>query len=251
MTKRLVGRRVLRLAALPFTPLIGSIRRVRTNDRMAALTFDDGPDEHHTMRILEVLGHRRATATFFVLAQRAAQYPEIIAAIQRGGHEIALHGDDHRPVIHCSTHEKIDRINGGKRRLESMLDGPVRFFRPPYGWQGLPGFLIARLSGLQVVAWTASGGDWLEIAPTEIADRVAVGIESGAIVLLHDRCEPWPTRPHDTPAANLDRAAVVDAVLRHAASRHIELVSVGTLLGHGVPLRRPWFDSGRIGGDAG
>lgn len=72
---------------------------VRTDDLVAALTFDDGPDGHHTMRILEVLGHRRATATFFVVARRAAQFPEIVAAIRSGGHEIALHGDDHRPLI--------------------------------------------------------------------------------------------------------------------------------------------------------
>jgi peptidoglycan-N-acetylglucosamine deacetylase len=232
---------VLRVAARPLSPLIGSVGGVRTDEPMAALTFDDGPDSYHTMRILQVLARHRATATFFVLAQRAAQFPGIIAAIQDEGHEIALHGDDHRSLIDCSIREKTHAIIGGKRRIRSMVTKPVRFFRPPYGWQDLRGFVIARLARLMIVAWTASGEDWLDITPAEVAVRAAAGLQRGAIVLMHDRCEPPADRPDEIPGAKLDRAAAVDAFLQRAASQGIQLVAVGTLLTHGVPLRRLWF----------
>lgn len=241
MTGNRRKRRVLRFASRPVSPLIGSVMGVHTDHEVAALTFDDGPDSYHTMRILETLRDHAATATFFVLAQRAARFPEIMRAIRDGGHEIGLHGDDHSPLVGCSTRKKIDKIRGGKRRLESMLHEPIRFFRPPYGWQDLRGFLTARVVGLQVIAWTSTGGDWLEITPTEVADRAAVRLARGAIVLLHDRCEPPPAHPFDTPAATLDRAAAVDGLLQRAAVRRIEFVSVGELLTYGVPLRRPWF----------
>ena len=230
MTDSRRGRRVLRLASRPVSPLISSVMGVRTDHDVAALTFDDGPDSHHTMRILETLRHHGATATFFVLAQRAVRLPDVMKAIQDGGHEIGLHGDDHSPLIDCSIRSKVAKISGGKRRLQSMIHEPVRFFRPPYGWQDLRGFVTVRLVGLQVIAWTSTGGNWLDITPSEVADRATAGFERGAIVLLHDRCEPSPGHPNDAPAANLDRAAAVDELLHRAALRRIEIVSVGELL---------------------
>ncbi|MGH9890412.1 MAG: polysaccharide deacetylase family protein, partial [bacterium] len=198
-------------------------------------------DEHHTMRILEVLSGYGVTASFFVLAQRAARFPEIVAAIRGAGHEIALHGDDHSPLVGCSTREKVARIRRGKRRLDTLLEAPVRFFRPPYGWQDVRAFLAARALRLDVVGWTADGEDWLDLTPTEVADRAEAGITQGSILLLHDRSEPLPTQRHETPGASLDRARMVEELLLRAARRRVRFVSLGILLSHGVPVRRPWF----------
>lgn len=238
---RPTGRRGLRAVSRPIHPLLGSIMSVRTDRPIAALTFDDGPDEKNTIPILEVLAGHAASATFFLLAGRAAQLPKIVAAIRAGGHEIALHGYDHSPLVDCSTREKARRIHSGKRALQSLMDEPVRFFRPPYGWQDVRGFLTARLLGFHVVGWSAEGHDWLDITPGEVADRAAASLRQGGIVLLHDRCEPSPARPHIRIGENLDRASAVDELLQRAASQRIQFVSVGTLLTHGTPLRHPWF----------
>jgi peptidoglycan/xylan/chitin deacetylase (PgdA/CDA1 family) len=208
---------------------------------MAALTFDDGPDEHHTPRILEVLSRYNATATFFVLAQRADKHREVLMAIRDAGHEIGLHGDDHSPLVGCSTRRKIELIWGGKRRLEATLGQPVRLFRPPYGWQDVRAFLIARMAGLDVFGWTAEGGDWLDITTEEVVQRALAPLAPGSILLLHDRCEPLPGRPDETPAGHLDRAKMTDEIVRGARDRGLRLVSIGALLRHGRPDRRPWF----------
>ena len=79
----------------------------RLDEPISALTLDDGPDDYHTLRILDVLSRKGATATFFVLAKLAARSPEIVWALRDAGHEIGLHGDDHSPLIGCSTREKF------------------------------------------------------------------------------------------------------------------------------------------------
>ncbi|MEO8323047.1 MAG: polysaccharide deacetylase family protein [Actinomycetota bacterium] len=215
---------------------------VRTEHSVAALTFDDGPDEHNTEAILDVLARHSATATFFVLAQRAAQLPEILDAIRAGGHEIALHGDDHSILASCSARAKIRKIQKGKRRLEELLDEPIRFYRPPYGWQDVRGFLAARMvARLDVVGWSASGSDWVDITPAEVADRVSADLVPGAIILLHERYEPLPWRSDDVPPTALDRAQVVEEVIARASAQGINLVSVGALLERGFPVGRPWF----------
>jgi len=213
---------------------------VRTTDRIAALTFDDGPDEYHTPRILDVLSRHETRATFFVLAERAAWYPQILAAIREAGHEIALHGDNHSPLLGRSMLANREHIRVGKDRLERMLEERVRFFRPPYGWQDVRSFLAARSMGLEVVGWTADGRDWRDFSPTDIVDCALSELDQGVILLLHDRCEPLPGSVR-SEAENLDRAAVVDQVLAGAEDRGVRFVALGALVDEGQPNRLPWF----------
>lgn len=236
------ARKMLRMVSRPIHPLLASIMEVRTEHSVAALTFDDGPDEYHTERILDVLARHSASGTFFVLAQRAAHLPEVLNAIRAGGHEIALHGDDHSSLLGCSMLAKVRKIQAGKRRLEEMLDEPIRFYRPPYGWMDVRGFLAARVvTGLEVVGWSAKGGDWVDSTPSEVADRISADLVPGAIILLHDRYEPLPWPTAEAPPTALDRAQVVEEVIERASALGISLMSVGALLERGLPIRRPWF----------
>lgn len=207
---------------------------------MAALTFDDGPSRTHTLGILEVLSRHDMRATFFVLAKRAQRHPDLLAAMRDAGHEVALHGDDHASLVGCSTRQKIDEVRGGKKRLEAELGRPVRFSRPAYGVQDVRAFLVARTAGLEVIGWTAVGKDWEDITPAEVADNADAGLRPGAIVLLHERCEPAPGED-DSPSPNLDRVEMTEQVIARAEVRGLQLVSVGTLLEAGIPDRAPWF----------
>jgi peptidoglycan/xylan/chitin deacetylase (PgdA/CDA1 family) len=221
-------------------PLLGSIMSVRTANPIAALTFDDGPDDYHTPRVLDVLSRHETKATFFVLAERAARYPQVLTAIREAGHEIALHGEDHSTLLGRSMLAKFEHIKAGKHRLQSMLNERIRFFRPPYGWQDVRGFLAARSMGLEVIGWTADGQDWLDLSPGEVADRALSGLDQGVILLLHDRCEPLPGLVR-CEGENLDRAAAVDQVLAGAESCGVRFVALGELLREGRPNRLPWF----------
>jgi peptidoglycan/xylan/chitin deacetylase (PgdA/CDA1 family) len=234
-------RRALKSLSRPIHPLLGSIREVRTQHPIAALTFDDGPDERQTRNIVDVLARYDAKATFFMLARRAEALPEIVALVRSAGHEIALHGDDHSPLVDCSTREKFRKIRSGKRRLEGLLGHRVAFFRPPYGWQDVRAFVAARTAGLEVIGWSTHGSDWLDLMPRQVADRAADNLKKGSIILLHDRTEPAPNRGSEVRVSDPDRAQVVEELFGRAADRGIRLVALGHLLAAGTPLRRPWF----------
>lgn len=232
-------RRSLGLA--PYLPgwLAGSIVGAETTDSVVAFSFDDGPDPVETPRILAVLAAHRARATFFLLARQAERSPETVAAIRAGGHEVGLHGDDHRRLPSASTREVIETIRAGKRRLERLVDEPVQLFRPPFGSQDLRSYVVARCCGMQVVAWTANAQDWLE-RPVEEQVRTGLkGLAIGGIILLHDRFEPDPRRPQAAP--RVDRVRLVDGLLAGIESRGWSATTVGELLEGRRRCRTAWF----------
>jgi peptidoglycan/xylan/chitin deacetylase (PgdA/CDA1 family) len=214
--------------------------RVDTALPVAALTLDDGPDDEQTERILGVLARRGATASFFVLADRAVRRPDLLRAIRDGGHELALHGDDHSSFIGRSIRASLARIGAAKRRLERLAGVRIRHFRPPYGWQDVRSFVAARAAGLRVVGWTSHGRDWVEGTPGEIAARATASLAPGDILLLHERREPVPGDVVGSPF-DLDRAAVVDEVLERAAAIPIRFVALPSLLDVGRARREAWF----------
>ena len=70
-----------------------------------ALTFDDGPDPEVTPRILDALAQADAHATFFVIGNKAAQYPDILERMRQEGHEIGNHSWNHPELGDLSYRE--------------------------------------------------------------------------------------------------------------------------------------------------
>jgi peptidoglycan/xylan/chitin deacetylase (PgdA/CDA1 family) len=65
--------------------------RVRTDLPVVALSFDDGPHPHFTLQVLEILRQHDATATFFLIGERAIRYPDVVSQIKADGHEVGNH----------------------------------------------------------------------------------------------------------------------------------------------------------------
>ena len=109
------------------------ISRGRTGQRVVALTFDDGPDPATTPHLLRLLAAHDVPATFFVVGQRAAAYPELIRAILDGGHTIGNHSFRHDSLVAFRGPEKIAaEILTAQRVLEGLGVTPM-VFRPPVG----------------------------------------------------------------------------------------------------------------------
>ena len=68
---------------------------IKTEDKIIALTFDDGPHSTYTPQILDLLSQYDAKATFFVIGERAEKFPEILFRELEEGHEIANHTYTH------------------------------------------------------------------------------------------------------------------------------------------------------------
>lgn len=127
----LSARRKVRALIDPIAGPLGSIRGVRIQAPVVGLSFDDGPDPNYTSGILDVLYAYNATATWFVLIDRAEAHPELIGRMLSEGHDVGLHGVDHSRLTRLSRHDLVRHIREGVTRLSAITGHPVRFFRPP------------------------------------------------------------------------------------------------------------------------
>lgn len=233
-------RSVARLIVVAFHWAFGSVVAARTEETRVALTFDDGPDAQETGRILDVLKSRDVKASFFMLATRAEESPDLLQRVIDEGHEACLHGANHDNLTRLGLREVIDRIWGGRKRLEKLTQARTSFFRPPYGEQNLRSYAIARLSGMTPILWTAWGEDWEELPPAEIAKRSLERLEGGGILLLHDGFEPNPDHPSSRPT--YDRVDMVTGILDGMRDKGLVPTTVSELLHRGGRKRVMWFE---------
>lgn len=157
-----------------------------------ALTFDDGPNDACTERLLEILSRHNAQATFFLIGRFARQRPELIRRIHAAGHVIGNHTWTHPWLMFSSPARIREELSATSAALEGILGKPVRYFRPPHGARN-PGVLrIARELGLIPVLWNVTVFDWKPIPPEGLLRRMENGIARnrrrgrGSNLLLHD-----------------------------------------------------------------
>lgn len=143
------------------------------------LTIDDGPDPVHTPRILEILQRFEAKATFFVIGERAAKFPEELAAIRAAGHEVANHTASHPSgSFWCLPPAPIAReIDGG-------ISSP--YFRAPAGLKNFFVHPALQRRGMELVGWSVRGLDTVSKDAAAVAARIMRQVKPGAIVLLHE-----------------------------------------------------------------
>ncbi len=156
-----------------------------------ALTFDDGPNDPHTMHLLDVLARHNAKATFFLIGKYVRQRPDIVRAIAAAGHEIGNHTDSHPNLILVSAARLRQELADCNKALEDALGKKVTLFRPPFGGRRPNVLRTARGMGLSPVMWSVTGYDWSAKSAAEIMKKVNRQVEArhkpqGEIVLLHD-----------------------------------------------------------------
>ena len=154
--------------------------------KQIALTFDDGPNDPHTLHLLDVLAKHNAKATFFMIGRYVRQRPDIAAEVARRGHVVGNHTFTH-PFLAIQPAARIrDEITDCTRALTDAVGTHSKLFRPPWGARRPGVFRIVRQLGLQPVMWNVTGFDW-NAPPAEYIERkVSRRIRGGTIVLLHD-----------------------------------------------------------------
>jgi peptidoglycan/xylan/chitin deacetylase (PgdA/CDA1 family) len=161
-----------------FTGLPGS--------RQIALTFDDGPNDLHTLRLLEVLARHGVHATFFLIGRYVRQRPEIVREIVKAGHVVGNHTFTHPPLIFKSETEIRRQLSECRSALQDAIGEHSNLFRPPFGGRRPAVLRVARELGLEPVMWNVTGYDW-NAPPAEMIERkVARQIRGGDVILLHD-----------------------------------------------------------------
>jgi peptidoglycan-N-acetylglucosamine deacetylase len=183
-----------------------------------ALTFDDGPDATGTPEILDALAAGGGSATFFVIAPRAAAHPELVARIVDEGHAVGLHCDEH--VRHSTRDADWGRADA-ERALERLsgLGVEPTLWRTPWGDTASWTEPLAAELGLRLTGWTVDTHDWRGDRAAWMFAVTRTRLCTGAIVLAHDGIGPGARRDDVR-----ETVAYVQLVVRHAHHRQLQLV---------------------------
>jgi peptidoglycan/xylan/chitin deacetylase (PgdA/CDA1 family) len=172
-------------------PNVTTLPPAAVQRREFALTLDDGPDPEVTPAVLDLLDEAGAKATFFVIAQRAAQHTGLVREIVRRGHDVQNHSRHHRHDFSMRGPRALAREIGSAQALLADLTGQQpHCFRAPAGLRNpLLDPVLHRL-GLHLVSWTRRGFDTRDGHPARVLNRLigpqARALAAGDILLLHD-----------------------------------------------------------------
>lgn len=158
-----------------------------SNERVVALTFDDGPNPPYTSRILSVLEHERVNATFFLVGRAVSAYPATVRREVRDGDALGNHTWAHGHLIVMTGREIRVSLQRTDAAVYKATGVHTHLMRPPFG--GRDWFVIdaARRLGYTVVMWNVPlAQDWDQPPPAIIAQRILGSVEDGSIIVLHD-----------------------------------------------------------------
>jgi polysaccharide deacetylase family sporulation protein PdaB len=173
-----------------------SVWEVQTEEKVIALTFDDGPHPEHTGLILDLLRQYDAKATFFVVGNKVKLHPELLKRELDDGHELANHTYSHAYLGRNTNLKK--EINKAEEVIFTATGQKCHLFRPPGGIFNEKLVTVAKQEGYKVVMWSwhQDTKDWSTPGINKIVDRVLNQTRNGDIVLFHDYIE-GPTQTVD------------------------------------------------------
>jgi len=154
--------------------------------RQIALTFDDGPNDPHTLNLLDILGKHSVPATFFLIGRYVRQRPDIALEISKRGHAIGNHTFTHPLLTFQSGAHIRAEIEQCRGAISDALGEHTNLFRPPWGGRRPGLFSIVREMGLEPVMWNITGYDWNAPSMAVIEHKVSRKVRGGNVVLLHD-----------------------------------------------------------------
>ena len=154
--------------------------------RQLALTYDDGPNDPHTLRLLDVLARHNVRATFFLIGGYVRQRPDIAREVAKAGHVIGNHTFTHPLLTFNSSDQLRTQLASCESALTESVGGHSNLFRPPFGGRRPAVLRVARQMGLEPIMWNVTGYDWNAPSVEYIERKVTNKVRGGDVILLHD-----------------------------------------------------------------
>ncbi len=173
---------------VPDSSLLTSVVRSFSSARNEVwLTIDDGPSED-TAAMLDLLDAHAARATFFLIADRAAVQPDVVAEILRRGHSIGNHTASHPSAWFWALPPSAmqRQIEAAQQQLTALAGAPPRLFRAAVGMSNPFIAPLLNKHDLLRIGWSARGFDSVRSRPEAVWAGLQSGLRPGAILLLHE-----------------------------------------------------------------
>jgi len=201
-----------------FTLTGHAVCRVDTQEKLVALTFDDGPTAEGLDAVLPLLRRYDAKATFFLIGEYAEA--PLVRRIAAEGHEVGNHSFHHDRMVFKPSSFYDEEIRSTDVVLAAAGAPKPALFRPPFGKKliGLP--LAVERSGKQMIMWDS--GDPPDRDPKLYAAKVLRQVRPGSITLIHPMYR-----------ANQTERDALPLILDGLAQRGFRIVTVSQLIAAG------------------
>lgn len=153
--------------------------------KRVALTFDDGPDNYYTPRILDILRAKGAPGTFFIVGKEAKRFPDMVRRIVNEGNAIGNHSWDHAKLWTLTNEQVTQEINSTENEIEQITGSRSNLFRPPYGRVTSAEVVQIHNLGYRIVDWSVDTLDWKGTPAPTILQIVNKEVSPGGIILEH------------------------------------------------------------------
>ena len=151
--------------------------------KTCALTFDDGPSDSNTPKVLNALMETGARGTFFVIGNRVADYKYLVQREHDEGHAVASHNWHHGNATKSSAaalRRMPEKVNNA---MIKAIGIPVRYDRVPGG--RYPPMQKAKVNWAYI-QWSLDTYDWRGLSTAEVMSKVRKQLQDGDIILCHD-----------------------------------------------------------------
>jgi peptidoglycan/xylan/chitin deacetylase (PgdA/CDA1 family) len=194
-----------------------------TQEKVVALTFDDGPHPERTPRLLDALQEVNAVGTFFVVGAQAERSPHLLQRMDAEKHEIANHSYSHQNLTFMDSYNIERELCRTSVLIREAIGKRPRFFRPPGGNNNSAVVDAAQLLGMAGAYWTVDGlkFETRPFTPQALTNYILKNVRPGAILLLHNA-------PDNTIAA-------IPQIVRGLRAKGYKMVTMSELVRRGKP----------------
>lgn len=157
----------------------------RTEERVVALTFDDGPCHPYTEELMNLLGREEIRATFFMVGNNVRREPNLAAEVA-SEHAVGNHTNTHPHLTWSRPSTVKDELERGQEAIQGATGTVPTIFRVPHGWYGPQVISGAAELGMHCIGWSVMAWDWNKPPHETIQRRILHGAGPGGVTLLHD-----------------------------------------------------------------
>lgn len=154
-----------------------------TGSKLLAFTFDDGPHNDVTTRIVNAFAAYGGYATFFVVGNRVTQYPDTLLYAFNQGHQIGNHSYSHPSLATLDGQSIANQINATNEAIINVTGVSPTVVRPTYG--AVSDTMLSVIN-MPMINWTIDTRDWASQNANSVVNAVLNNVRSNSIILMHD-----------------------------------------------------------------
>ena len=161
------------------------------NNKSIAITFDDGPDNLITPKVLDILSKENVKATFFVVGELSQANPNVLKRIVEEKHAIGNHSWTHPNFEKLNDEDSNKEIELTEQKVFEITGKKMALFRPPYGLVTEKQVQILSQQGYKVIGWNVDPSDYKDLVKEDIIKAIEDKTHNGSIILEHSAGGDW------------------------------------------------------------